>query len=323
MKYTKFTLVAFWIAFLVLAFEACKQEEEPEPVIVNKTSIAPTSTLGRPNTNVGCVEISSRSTTISVWDKGTVDGDIISLIANGQTIISNFTLSGPSNKKTVTYDFGFNGYNYLVLYAHNEGSISPNTAAISINGKEFQIDSYLTTNGYVDIIVTGFNVVCSASGGGTGGGATACSSVNFTGTTSCTAGNVAVSATACCPATSPFYCAATNLCYATCEAADAACSGTVWKGITASSGGGTTTGQVLFWTKSDLGCGNINVNFNSLSGTISSFYSGGAPACGATGSATFSRSPGTYSYSASCTGKTWSGQVTITAGTCSKIELLR
>jgi hypothetical protein len=321
MRHSKQILTTFLVFLLAFIFEGCEKEEpEPEPVVVNKTSIAPASTDGRPNKNVGCVEIASRSTTISVWDKGTVDGDIISLIANGQTIISNFTLAGPATKKTVTYDFGANGFNYLVLYAHNEGSLSPNTAAISINGKEFQIDSYLTTNGYVDIIVTGFGVVCGSPGGG---GSGTCSATDFTGTANCAAGSVAVATGICCPSASPFYCAGTNSCYATCEASDAACAGTVWKGTASTGGGTTTTGQALFWTRSDFGCGSVSVTYNGQSGSITSFYSGGAPGCGATGCATFTMNPGTYNYSASCTGKTWSGQVTISAGNCFKLELLK
>lgn len=85
-------------------------------------------------------------------------------------------------------------------------------------------------------------------------------------------------------------------------------------------GGGSTTGQGMFWTSTDLGCGNITVVCNGITRTISSFY-GSSPACGSTGCATFDLSPGTYSYSASCTSKTWSGSITITAGGCSKIQL--
>ena len=85
-------------------------------------------------------------------------------------------------------------------------------------------------------------------------------------------------------------------------------------------GGGTTTGQGMFWIASDLGCGNITVVCNGISRTITGFYSS-LPACGASGSATFSLSPGTYSYTASCTGKTWNGTITITVGGCSTVQL--
>lgn len=112
----------------------------------------------------------------------------------------------------------------------------------------------------------------------------------------------------------------------------ASCSGKTWNStitITAggcnriqltSSGGGSTTGQGMFWVATDLGCGNITVVCNGISRTISTVYAT-SPPCGTSGTATFDLSPGTYSYSASCSGKTWSGTITITAGGCNKIQL--
>ncbi len=118
----------------------------------------------------------------------------------------------------------------------------------------------------------------------------------------------------------------------------ASCTGLTWSGtITITSGGctkiqltgsgnggggGNTTGQGMFWIASDLGCGTINVNINGVTRSITSFYSSGAPAnCGASGTATFSLNPGTYNYSASCSGKTWSGTIAITSGGCTRIQL--
>ncbi|MCF8459583.1 MAG: hypothetical protein K9G46_02575 [Flavobacteriales bacterium] len=55
----------------------------------------------------------------------------------------------------------------------------------------------------------------------------------------CQVGYVPVAANACCPASNPFYCSETGLCYTTCEAADAACSvSTVVMGSTSSGGAG-------------------------------------------------------------------------------------
>ena len=84
----------------------------------------------------------------------------------------------------------------------------------------------------------------------------------------------------------------------------------------------SSTGQVTFWSQSDLKCGNVNVTCNGVTRTISSFYISGAPSCGANGAATFNLPPGTYAFSASCTGKKWEGStVTVKAGGCSKMEL--
>jgi major membrane immunogen (membrane-anchored lipoprotein) len=113
----------------------------------------------------------------------------------------------------------------------------------------------------------------------------------------------------------------------------ASCSGKNWSGtitITAggcqkvqltSSGGGSTTGQLTFWIRTDLGCGNINVTCNGVTRTITQYYSSGAPNCGATGCANFTLNPGTYSFTASCNGRTWSGNNTVTSGGCQMAEL--
>lgn len=87
------------------------------------------------------------------------------------------------------------------------------------------------------------------------------------------------------------------------------------------SGGSSGTGNAMFWVASDLGCGSINVSVNGQSKTISSFYSSTTPTCGASGCANFTLSPGTYNYSASCSGKTWASTITVTAGGCSKMQL--
>jgi major membrane immunogen (membrane-anchored lipoprotein) len=86
-------------------------------------------------------------------------------------------------------------------------------------------------------------------------------------------------------------------------------------------GGGATTGQVTFWTASDLGCGTITVVCNGISKIISGYFPSGAPACGASGAATFDLNPGTYAFTASCSGKNWSGTITITAGACTMAQL--
>lgn len=172
MKKIKFLFpLIFIFSFLLIS---CEEEEdpdpEPDPVEVNTTSIIPSSYLGRENNYLGCIEISSRITNIRVWDHGTVDNDIVSIIANGNTIIDERTLDGPSNPISVDYDFGYNGFNYITLYAHNLGDIPPNTCTISINGVEFILEANLDANGAIDVIVGGYGVDCSDAGGGTGGG---------------------------------------------------------------------------------------------------------------------------------------------------------
>jgi hypothetical protein len=70
-------------------------------------------------------------------------------------VLSNYTLTG--SKRTVDVTLKFKGYNYILLYAHNVGSLPPNTCSVEITSdgskKSFILESNLSTNGAVDIIV--------------------------------------------------------------------------------------------------------------------------------------------------------------------------
>lgn len=91
-------------------------------------------------------------------------------------------------------------------------------------------------------------------------------------------------------------------------------------GSTGGSSGGTT-GSATFWVSSDFSCGSITVSVSGQGKTISSYYSSGAPSCGASGCANFTLASGSYSFSASCSGHTWQGTINVTSGGCSKMQL--
>lgn len=88
-----------------------------------------------------------------------------------------------------------------------------------------------------------------------------------------------------------------------------------------SGGGGSSTGNAMVWTQVDHSCGNINVTINGTTKTISSYYSSGAPSCGASGCANFTLNPGSYNVTASCSSKSWNGTVSVTADGCYKLQL--
>ncbi len=97
-----------------------------------------------------------------------------------------------------------------------------------------------------------------------------------------------------------------------------------WSGhcdLNGGGGGGSSTGSAMFWTSSDLGCGNITVTISNTSGTISQYYSSATPTCGAGGCANFTLPPGTYNYTAGCTNKTWDGIINVTVGGCMRMRL--
>ena len=124
----------------------------------------PYETNGRTNTNLGCYEVSSAELTIYTWDHGMVDGDIVTIYVNGTEVISYYTLQGPDYKASVTVTLPNVGYNYILLYAHNEGDISPNTATMDVisNGitNNFTLEADLLTNGAADIVLTTGSTRC-------------------------------------------------------------------------------------------------------------------------------------------------------------------
>lgn len=144
--------------FALTIFVSC--EEEEESVTVEEFSIIPSTLNGRPNEVLGCVEIDQRSVSIEVWDHGIIDGDIVTIVANGSEIISTVELDGPDNPTTVNYTFTNNGFNYVALVAQNEGDIPPNTCTVSINGTPFILSANLQTNGAMNVVVTGYDVYC-------------------------------------------------------------------------------------------------------------------------------------------------------------------
>ena len=83
-----------------------------------------------------------------------------------------------------------------------------------------------------------------------------------------------------------------------------------------------TTGRISFWTATNHNCGNILVTINGQSQNIANYYSSGIPACGASGTATFTLPPGSYNFTGRCTTLSWSGTVSVAAGGCALKQLL-
>ncbi len=77
------------------------------------------------------VIINSDEISISVFDNEREDGDTVSLYLNGQWILREHLLT--KNKTTVTVKIDRNADNYLILYAHNQGLVPPNTCSLTIS----------------------------------------------------------------------------------------------------------------------------------------------------------------------------------------------
>jgi hypothetical protein len=67
---------------------------------------------------------------IQLWDDAKIDGDIISVNVNGQWILRKHGLV--RERKIVTAPLRQRN-NYLIIHAHNLGSVPPNTIAVVIN----------------------------------------------------------------------------------------------------------------------------------------------------------------------------------------------
>ncbi|MFC2117813.1 hypothetical protein ACFLTI_01855 [Bacteroidota bacterium] len=148
--------------FLIVLFDSCEESSDGYlsgyGVTEEKEPNAPDEYSGR--TNVGGTEyhVSSRDVTFYVWDDGAlIDGDIITLVVNGTSVLSNYTLQGPGSKKAVNVKLDNTGYNWVLLFAHNEGTSPPNTSAVSCDDGSstqiFSLSSDLSTNGFAYIVV--------------------------------------------------------------------------------------------------------------------------------------------------------------------------
>ena len=75
--------------------------------------------------------VETENITISLWDHGRQDGDIVSIYLNGEQVVSKHTLT--YKKKVYEVKLDTAKPNDLFLYAHNLGRFAPNTVSIEIN----------------------------------------------------------------------------------------------------------------------------------------------------------------------------------------------
>ena len=73
-----------------------------------------------------------RNVKVYAWDHGIIDNDTISLVYNGEVVLDNHMLNHTKKKVKIKLK---EGENTLIMYAHNEGSIKPNSAAIIVKSR--------------------------------------------------------------------------------------------------------------------------------------------------------------------------------------------
>ncbi len=143
------------IPALALSLAAGCVDTNPTEPIANEPNV-PSTLRGRAVNVLGTVSVTNKNVTFNVWDSGQIDGDIISLNVNGDWVLENYTLG--ATKRAISVTLPSRGYSYVVLYAHNEGSLPPNTAALSINDgareQNLVLSANLQTNGAYNLRVT-------------------------------------------------------------------------------------------------------------------------------------------------------------------------
>lgn len=107
-------------------------EEESKEIVVPEKVKAPNRTVfeGRKITYQKELLVDNEIITISLFDHGRADGDIVSIYLNGEQIVAKHILT--YKKKSFDVKLNLNKSNDLFLYAHNLGNFPPNTVSMEI-----------------------------------------------------------------------------------------------------------------------------------------------------------------------------------------------
>ncbi|MEP7254973.1 MAG: DPP IV N-terminal domain-containing protein [Ferruginibacter sp.] len=102
----------------------------------------PIDVTARKNTVIKRIPVSVRNITLNIFDNGTIDGDSISVYYNNKLLVANRGLTD----KAITVDLMLDEkatQHEIVLFAHNLGSIAPNTALIVVTAgtQRFELHS--------------------------------------------------------------------------------------------------------------------------------------------------------------------------------------
>ncbi len=106
---------------------------------------------GREVSNTKKMTVQTKILKIRVWDNNQEDGDIISIKLNDKWVIRHFTLSNAGDEFEVELE---GQLNYLIVHAHNLGSIPPNTCSVAILGENGQQEATLRSNMQVSDALT-------------------------------------------------------------------------------------------------------------------------------------------------------------------------
>lgn len=115
---------------------ADRSKEIPE---VTAKPVAAANVEKRISETIQAIEFKSDSITLALYDNGEIDGDTVSVLINGEVIMSRQGLKASAIKKTVYITPAMQDSFTLVLYAENLGLYPPNTGLIIVRDGD---DSY-------------------------------------------------------------------------------------------------------------------------------------------------------------------------------------
>ena len=112
---------------------AAKKKESPEMAVV-----APPANEVEKRKIVKTQEVffKSDSLTITLYDNGEVDGDVVTVLMNGEIFMPKVALTTQPKRKTIYISGSAHDSINLVMFAENLGSIPPNTGLLVVNDGE-------------------------------------------------------------------------------------------------------------------------------------------------------------------------------------------
>lgn len=123
------------------------KKEEPKPN-ENKPAVAPPRLPNglerRDNKVFETITLSEDEIEVSLYDNAEVDGDIITVLFNGEVVVSKQTLS--EKPISVKLQLIKGRENTLTMYAENQGRIPPNTAIMRVKSGENYFKVFLSAD---------------------------------------------------------------------------------------------------------------------------------------------------------------------------------
>ena len=124
-------------------------EQKPAPAVtkvpVTPPSPPPAAELAkRTIENIRTVDIMQDSLIFSLFDNGTVDGDTVSILINGEVVMPRVGLLERATNKTIYLTPEMGDTINVIMYAENLGSIPPNTGLLVVRDGEKNYEIFFT-----------------------------------------------------------------------------------------------------------------------------------------------------------------------------------